>query len=394
MVLRPPVVALVAVSLLVAAAALTTSSPSSLRPSARQVDVKTSSCDSKQLAYFKTVFTACAGCIDSAGPCPASCCVLQLDDHTLLCPVGKCCVRMVGDVVNGATGLAVLDDLALGASAAASGVCDVNPLVSSAQCTTCATALDKNQKPISCPSGVAVPFADRPFSGTASCHDNAVPDETDDSVPLGGDAPKPSSDGGEADPESSPVDSEANGCFPGDATVRLQSGAVKRMDELMVGDMVHVGLNSYSPVFMFTHQEPDTVNAYVRLTTAGGQMIVATPSHYLHTAEGDLTAAGAIKAGDAIVASDGSPTVVVSARTMRVAGGLWNPQTVHGDIVVNGILATTYTTAVAPVVAHAALATLRFLYNSLGLYTDAFSVENAGTSAVVYLTPNGASSVY
>ena len=42
--------------------------------------------------------------------------------------------------------------------------------------------------------------------------------------------------------------------------------------------------------------------------------------------------------------------------------GLYNPLTLAGDIVVDGILASTYTKAVTPKMAHAALAPLRMMY--------------------------------
>lgn len=43
--------------------------------------------------------------------------------------------------------------------------------------------------------------------------------------------------------------------------------------------------------------------------------------------------------------------------------GLYNPQTLDGRIVVNGIIASTYTTAVIPEAAHALLTPLRCLFN-------------------------------
>ena len=47
--------------------------------------------------------------------------------------------------------------------------------------------------------------------------------------------------------------------------------------------------------------------------------------------------------------------------------GLYNPQTVAGDIFVDGVLASTYTTAVEPELAHALLTPLRAAFRAMGV---------------------------
>jgi hypothetical protein len=42
--------------------------------------------------------------------------------------------------------------------------------------------------------------------------------------------------------------------------------------------------------------------------------------------------------------------------------GLFNPNTLHGDVVVNGVLTSTYTDSLAPSLWHAALWPLRGIY--------------------------------
>ena len=44
--------------------------------------------------------------------------------------------------------------------------------------------------------------------------------------------------------------------------------------------------------------------------------------------------------------------------------GLYNPHTLQGDIVVNGVLTSTYTSAFSPVLAHLVFAPLRALYRA------------------------------
>ena len=83
--------------------------------------------------------------------------------------------------------------------------------------------------------------------------------------------------------------------------------------------------------------------------------------------------------------------------------GLFNPHTMHGDIVVDGIVTSVYTTAVAPALvcrqgqqrqhghrlkqAHAALWPVRMLY-SLG-YDIINGAFDEGSELIASLTPRG-----
>jgi hypothetical protein len=156
-------------------------------------------------------------------------------------------------------------------------------------------------------------------------------------------------------------------CFPGRATAELESGRTVRMDELAVGDRVRVGAAEFSPVFLFTHKVGAVVNRFVRITIASGHAISATPGHYLYV-NGELAAAATVKVGDMMTLGSGalSPVAAVSVTTER---GLFNPQTAHGDIVVDGVLSSTYTTAVSPKVAHSVLSPIRALYAWCGVST-------------------------
>jgi hypothetical protein len=159
-------------------------------------------------------------------------------------------------------------------------------------------------------------------------------------------------------------------CFPASATVTLASGARVRMDALAVGDAVAVGGSARpSPVFMFTHREKAGVHAFVRLTTAAGAALSLSPGHYVY-AGGALVRADAVRVGDELRLAGGSASGVVAVgATLEL--GLYNPQTLHGDIVVDGVVASTYTAAVEPAVAHAALAPLRAAFACFGYSTGA-----------------------
>ena len=85
-------------------------------------------------------------------------------------------------------------------------------------------------------------------------------------------------------------------------------------------------------------------------------------------------------------------TTVVVAVATESSTGLYNPHTLNGDIMVNGVKTSTYTSAVAPALAHAALWPVRMLY-SLGydVVNGAFDQGVQGVlPGVVEFVPKGA----
>ena len=69
------------------------------------------------------------------------------------------------------------------------------------------------------------------------------------------------------------------------------------------------------------------------------------------------------------------------------APGLYNLQTLHGDVVVGGLRASTYTTAVDPAVAHRLLWPLRAVFEAVGVYTTA--LDKGAAPALAALAPKG-----
>lgn len=193
---------------------------------------------------------------------------------------------------------------------------------------------------------------------------------------AGGDDPR----GDRSDDE----DEDEGACFPAQATVEMEDGSVKRMEDIAVGDVVKVGTNEFSRVFMFTHRTAAVRSGFILLETGGGDKLSLTSGHYLYV-NGVLAAARTVSVGDMLVKGDGSGAVV--RKVSRYEGeGLYNPQTVHGNLVVNGVLSSTYTTAVEPAFAHALLAPFRRL--GLGW---AF-LENGSFAA--HFLPKGAEAIF
>ena len=179
---------------------------------------------------------------------------------------------------------------------------------------------------------------------------------------------------------------ESNVCFPATATVQLESGKVVTMDKLQIGDRVLVAPGEYSEVYLFTHRLPEATAEVVKLTTLrGDKQLRLTPNHYVYV-NGTLAAAHVVRPGDNVTLADGTQTTVASV-AREMADGLFNPHTLHGDVVVDGIITSTYTQGIAPALAHAALWPVRALYQAgVDVAEDQFA---SGSQALSDLLPNG-----
>lgn len=141
--------------------------------------------------------------------------------------------------------------------------------------------------------------------------------------------------------------------------MKLGNGKEIAIHEVKVGDTVQVGSRKSSPVIAFSHQDLLVRASFVRLFTDSGHNITLTGTHYIHTLRG-LQRADSIVTNDYLRLANGNGNRVT--KTMRVEDqGLFNPQTLCGDIIVDGIRASTYTSAVQPTTAHALLAPVRLL---------------------------------
>ncbi|PXF43792.1 Desert hedgehog protein B [Gracilariopsis chorda] len=177
----------------------------------------------------------------------------------------------------------------------------------------------------------------------------------------------PSTFGAAADQDAPQGSDGGRECFPAAATVTLEDGSAKRMDALHVGDSVLVSTNEqggpvYSHIFMFSHQDRSTISSFVSIETSHGQTLQVSPGHFVYI-DGRLSPAREVRVGDVLTSHVGREQVIRarSVSTLR-ARGLYNPQTIHGDLVVNGVQVSTYTTAVKPVAATALMAPIRAAY--------------------------------
>lgn len=192
--------------------------------------------------------------------------------------------------------------------------------------------------------------------------------------------------GGVIDPDETPSESPDDGsvCFPADATVELGDGSSKTMEDLSLKDTVRVAGDAHSEVFMFTHRMKEAMYKFVKISTDAGSL-TATAGHYIYVND-KLTAMRAVNIGDSLTRRDGSAAAVTKVESV-MARGLFNPQTLHGDIYVNGFKASTYTTAVEPSFAHGLLAPFRALHRvGMNPLASAFS---QGSDFLARFAPKG-----
>lgn len=191
---------------------------------------------------------------------------------------------------------------------------------------------------------------------------NSGTDDTDDEEETNDENPEESASEGPT-PEAPVAE-----CFPADASIELVDGSKKQMAQVQTGDVVKVAPETYSPVYFFSHADEAVPSSVIQLEAAN-VTFVSSPGHYLRTISG-VRAASQLSVGDEIVLARGpkAETAVIQRVVRRVGRGRFNPHTLHGDIVVNDVVASTFTTAVHPVVARGLLSPVRAVYRVFGAH--------------------------
>jgi hypothetical protein len=145
-------------------------------------------------------------------------------------------------------------------------------------------------------------------------------------------------------------------CFPATAKVRLEDGSEKAMADVRLGDRVLVaradGRLGHEEVYLNIHKDAAAAAPYVELALASGRTLTLSPRHFIPTAgaAGEAFAAHVVKAADEVRVGDLvwsrgdgglASDAVVGART-KVAVGAFNPLTLGGTIVVDGVVASAH----------------------------------------------------
>ncbi|CAL8265870.1 unnamed protein product [Lota lota] len=208
------------------------------------------------------------------------------------------------------------------------------------------------------------------------------------------------------------VAAKSGGCFPGDGQVLLEGGVTKPLRDVLPGDSVLASSSAdgggglvFSPVLSFLDRRPGAVKTFLVIRTAAGLNITLTAAHLIYVSDINCTeasrpapapgaAAAAAAAAPAwsgpgpggpagllrtVFASEvrpgqcvltwrrGAPTLSgVTGVGVRRSRGVYAPLTLHGSLVVDGVLASCYAAVDTPRLAHWALAPLRLSHRLLG----------------------------
>ncbi|XP_059896680.1 indian hedgehog B protein-like [Gadus macrocephalus] len=204
------------------------------------------------------------------------------------------------------------------------------------------------------------------------------------------------------------VAAKTGGCFPGNARVLLEGGATKSLRDVLPGDSVLASSSAdgsgelvFSPVLSFLDRRPATVRTFHVIRTAAGLNISLTAAHLIYVSDLNCTKvslpgtassaparpatassgpgsgglaglrtvfASEVRPGQCVLTSRrGAPTLSgVTGVEVRQGRGLYAPLTLHGSVVVDGVLASCYAAVDMPRLAHWALAPLRLSQRLLG----------------------------
>ena len=145
-------------------------------------------------------------------------------------------------------------------------------------------------------------------------------------------------------------------CFPNNVYVTLKNNKARRlMKDVVIGDLIQTGPETWSEVYGFTHADTTSFNTFLTIETVKSS-ITLTPGHYLYV-NGNLKLARDVEIGDCLNKTD----KVIRIRT-TILQGLINPHTMDGKIMVNGIEASNYTDFLAAAVAHKLMFPWRLAY--------------------------------
>lgn len=265
-------------------------------------------------------------------------------DQTLICPPGSCCVRAMRN--NDKTVFAVEQR-----KVPARGSC--GDAARDEACTPCGLVINRDGSTRDCRRGVFVPDAATPISDDIGrCRGDP------ENVRVADEPARTTKGRGRGWPDDLRWPDEPS-CFPAGAIVELERGDIVPIDSLAIGDSVKVGRNKFSKVFMFAHRLGAVETEFIILRTASGSTLALSGGHYIYS-NSELVAATTVRVGDELSLGDGGSSAVVSV-DREILSGLYNPQTLDGNIVVDGILASTYTTAMEPGFAHLGLTPFRIL---------------------------------
>lgn len=157
--------------------------------------------------------------------------------------------------------------------------------------------------------------------------------------------------------------SHSSGCFSSDSTVQTESGELRTLKDLKIGERV-LSMNSagemvFSEVIMFLDREVNQTREFVQIKMDGGAILRVTPAHLLpvwkpQQHETKYVYADQVEESDFLLVNVNNnlePQRVTEVRAV-LARGFIAPLTREGTVVVNSIAASCYALVNSQSLAH------------------------------------------
>lgn len=130
------------------------------------------------------------------------------------------------------------------------------------------------------------------------------------------------------------------GCFSGENKIDVLGKGIVKMESLNIGDYVRVANGEFSQVYSFGHFDKTAPTDYLQFFSDDGDNspLEITADHMVYVSSGDVVRASEVKVGDQLLGHDNK---VAEIRTVK-RYGVYAPVTFTGDIVVSGVVASSY----------------------------------------------------
>jgi len=147
-------------------------------------------------------------------------------------------------------------------------------------------------------------------------------------------------------PVSDPV------CFSGDAQVQVLGFGTTNMKDLTVGQKVLTSDGTYSKVYSFGHKHPSSKVTYLQVLSKSmgkNRPLEISREHLIYTQDQvtkktTIVPASELQVGDLLLGEHGRPSPITSIRMVEREGAYSPLLTGAGNLVVNGVVASTYVT--------------------------------------------------
>lgn len=129
-------------------------------------------------------------------------------------------------------------------------------------------------------------------------------------------------------------------CFSSSRSVQVLDKGRMKLEDLKIGDRVHVGNGIFEPVYSFGHFNLEARSQFLEIKT-DKTTLQLTYDHMVFGASGVAHPASMVQVGDQLVDGNGETVLVQSLKTVS-STGVAAPFTPSGKIVVDDILASSF----------------------------------------------------